>query len=646
MRANARPSRAPRTERTPLTKRAPSVNPAALWPIPGPLWAIAAMAVVYLVAPIVALASRVPWGDITAVMATPETRDLLSLTLRAAVWSTAIALLLGVSLALALQRLRQGSAVVRALVLLPLAMPPVVSGLALTALLGRRGLLAPILDALGLQFGFAFPGVVAAHVFITLPFVVVTADSALGQLDGEILAAARSVGLGRWRMLRHIILPAVAPALLTGGCLAFARSLGEFGTTLTFAGSMPGVTRTMPLGIYLAREVSEDNAYALSAVLIGLAVACLALTALPALWRRSPRPTARTIREMDIPQLAELTRPLPQSGIPHPAIEVGDGDTITRFRPGKVTAIAGPNGSGKTTLAGTIAGRLTGLPVRVPEDARIVLLTQRPGLPRTTTVRGAITMVTRDAARTAALLGAAGLAELADVRVPALSGGQAAQVALVRALAARPDVIILDEPLAAIDVAGAARWRQFIRHVADTDGSQRTVLMVTHDAVDLRMLASDLAVLEGGEVVAHGPAPELMAAPPTDFVAALAGLNRVAGTVVDAPAANTDLVCVRAGEGADSAVLYARTHASATDLTPGGRVFAVFAPEALRLETGAVDAPGTVVAVTADSAAALRVTVDALGTQLVARLPWSSAHDIHPGDSVAVSVESGTATAY
>ena len=589
MRANARPSRAPRTERTPLTKRAPSVNPAALWPIPGPLWAIAAMAVVYLVAPIVALASRVPWGDITAVMATPETRDLLSLTLRAAVWSTAIALLLGVSLALALQRLRQGSAVVRALVLLPLAMPPVVSGLALTALLGRRGLLAPILDALGLQFGFAFPGVVAAHVFITLPFVVVTADSALGQLDGEILAAARSVGLGRWRMLRHIILPAVAPALLTGGCLAFARSLGEFGTTLTFAGSMPGVTRTMPLGIYLAREVSEDNAYALSAVLIGLAVACLALTALPALWRRSPRPTARTIREMDIPQLAELTRPLPQSGIPHPAIEVGDGDTITRFRPGKVTAIAGPNGSGKTTLAGTIAGRLTGLPVRVPEDARIVL---------------------------------------------------------VRALAARPDVIILDEPLAAIDVAGAARWRQFIRHVADTDGSQRTVLMVTHDAVDLRMLASDLAVLEGGEVVAHGPAPELMAAPPTDFVAALAGLNRVAGTVVDAPAANTDLVCVRAGEGADSAVLYARTHASATDLTPGGRVFAVFAPEALRLETGAVDAPGTVVAVTADSAAALRVTVDALGTQLVARLPWSSAHDTHPGDSVAVSVESGTATAY
>ena len=150
MRANARPSRAPRTERTPLTKRAPSVNPAALWPIPGPLWAIAAMAVVYLVAPIVALASRVPWGDITAVMATPETRDLLSLTLRAAVWSTAIALLLGVSLALALQRLRQGSAVVRALVLLPLAMPPVVSGLALTALLGRRGLLAPILDALSL----------------------------------------------------------------------------------------------------------------------------------------------------------------------------------------------------------------------------------------------------------------------------------------------------------------------------------------------------------------------------------------------------------------------------------------------------------------------------------------------------------------
>ena len=638
------------------TDRAPRVNPAALWPLPWPVFGVAAIAVVYLVAPIVALAFRVPWGDVHTVVTTPETRDLLSLTLRAAMWSTAITLVLGVPLALALQRLRQGSAIVRALVLLPLAMPPVVSGLALTALIGRRGLLAPVLDAFGLQFGFAFPGVVAAHVFITLPFVVVTADSALGQLDGEILAAARSVGLGRWRMLRHIILPAVVPALLTGGCLAFARSLGEFGTTLTFAGSMPGVTRTMPLGIYLAREVSEDNAYTLSAVLIGLAVACLALTALPALWRRTPRPTARTIGEMDIPQLEALTRPTPTHSTPQAAIEVGAGKNTTRFHPGRVTAIAGPNGSGKTTLAGTIAGRLTGLPVRTPDNARIVLLTQRPGLPRTTTVGGAITMVTRDSARTTALLEAAGLAALADVRVPALSGGQAAQVALVRALAARPDVIILDEPLAAIDVAGAARWRQFLRYAARSDESQRTVLMVTHDAVDLRMLARDLAVLEAGEVVAHGPARELMSAPPTDFLAALAGLNRVAGTVSEAPAGETpageaDKVRVRVGDGRSTADIIARPHASGAPLHPADRVFVVFPPEALRLHPDAEGAPGTVVAVTANSAASLQVTVDALDTQLVAHLPWASAGDIHlggihPGDSCAVSVESGAATAY
>ena len=149
--------------------------------------------------------------------------------------------------------------------LLPLAMPPVVGGLALTALIGRRGITAPLLDALGLQFAFAYPGVIASHVFVSLPFVVVAVDGALQTMDREIERSAYRLGLSRSTVLNRITLPAIAAPLATGAGLAFARSLGEFGTTITFAGSLPGRTRTLPLGIYLEREIDSDGALAMAA---------------------------------------------------------------------------------------------------------------------------------------------------------------------------------------------------------------------------------------------------------------------------------------------------------------------------------------------------------------------------------------------
>ncbi|WP_460490897.1 molybdate ABC transporter permease subunit, partial [Corynebacterium nasicanis] len=262
---------------------------------------------------------------------------------------------------------------------------PVVAGLALTAALGRRGITAPLLEATGLQFAFAFPGVVLAHVFIALPFVVVTVDAALRQLDPEIPASAAGVGLNRGQVLRQVTLPAIAPSVATGAGLAFARSLGEFGTTLTFAGSMPGITRTMPLGIYLERETDPGRAYALGAVLIGLPVLVLGLSALPAVLRREPAPQARTLGTLDATRLRALTAP-PGGGVP---VHIGE-FTLPADR---ITAVVGPNGAGKSTLMGLVAGRLRGRPVRV--EGRVILLTQRPGLPRTTTVAGAVTMVTR-----------------------------------------------------------------------------------------------------------------------------------------------------------------------------------------------------------------------------------------------------------
>ncbi|AGF72212.1 ATP-binding cassette domain-containing protein [Corynebacterium halotolerans] len=549
---------------------------------------LGAVALVLILGPVLALGIRVPWERFPTVLAEPDTVELLRVTLAAAIWATVVTTALGVPLAVWIQHLRRGGRLVRLLVLLPLAMPPVVGGLALTAAVGRRGLTAPLLDALGWQFAFAFPGVVLAHVFIALPFVVVSVDSALRQIDREILASAAGVGMRPWAVLWRVTLPAAAPAILTGAGLAFARSLGEFGTTLTFAGSMPGVTRTMPLGIYLEREINQDRAYVLAAILILLAVLILGLAALPAALRREPTPAPRAIGDLDAARLRELTAPR-EGGVP---VTVTTAGVTTRFPADRITAVVGPNGSGKTTLMGMIAGRLRGAAVAVggrvvdggrftaPEDRGVVLLTQRPGLPHTATVAQAVTMATRDRRLTGELLDAAGLADLAGVKIPSLSGGQAAQVALVRALGARPSVLILDEPLAAIDVASATRWRRLLRATAP----DRTTLLVTHDALDVAGLSDHLVVLEGGRVVADGPTRDLLEVPPNDFVAQLVGLNRLEGTVSDV---DIGMITVHSEE-----VTVTGTAADGEQFHVGDEAVATLPPESITLRLpGAAPSP-------------------------------------------------------
>lgn len=527
--------------------------------LPWPVVAVGALALAFILGPVLALGVRVPWGRLGEVLGDPATCDLLRVTLAAGLWTTVLSTLTGVPLALWITRLRRGGRIVRLLVLLPLAMPPVVAGLALTAALGRRGLLSPLIDV---PLAFAFPGVVTAHVFITLPFVVVTVDAALRQLDPEIPASAAGIGLRPAEVLRRVTLPAVAPAVATGAGLAFARSLGEFGTTLTFAGSLPGVTRTMPLGIYLDRETDPGRAYLLGALLIALAVTVLALSALPVLLRREPVPRPRAIGTLDAARLRELTAPDEAGTVTLDSVAVPTRAT---------TAIVGPNGSGKSTLTGLIAGRLRGTSLRVATTGRVVLLTQRPGLPRTTTVAGAVTMATRSADRTRALLDAAGLTALHDVPVPALSGGQAAQVALVRALAARPAVLLLDEPLAAVDVASAARWRGLL-HAAAGD---RTTLLVTHDPLDVAGLSQHMLVLTDGRITAAGPTAALLRVPPNEFVSTLAGLNRIEGEIAHT---EIDTVTIHRGQLEITGIVSAP---AGTMPHPGDAAVATFPPEAV-----------------------------------------------------------------
>ncbi|MBC9224727.1 molybdate ABC transporter permease subunit [Aeromicrobium sp. 636] len=239
-----------------------------------------------LVLPVAGLVLRVEWRDFLSLVTTEESRAALGLSLRTAVASTALCVVLGVPLALALARSSaRWASVVRALVLLPLVLPPVVGGIALLATFGRRGWLGQHLEAFGIEIAFTTVAVVLAQTFVSLPFLVVTLEGALRAVDPGYADVAATLGAAPSRVLTRVSLPLVAPGLIAGTVLSFARALGEFGATVTFAGSLQGVTRALPTEIYLQREVNPDAAIALSFLLVAVALVVIALVHRPG---RSP----------------------------------------------------------------------------------------------------------------------------------------------------------------------------------------------------------------------------------------------------------------------------------------------------------------------------------------------------------------------
>ena len=552
------------------SRRTPAVSPLPIW-----AGCLGALALCFLVLPLAFMLGRVNWATLGATLATPEAASALGLSLRTCAVALGVDLLLGVPAALVLSRSWRGVRVARILVALPLSLPPVVAGIALLAAFGRRSTLGAFLSGAGLDIAFTTSAVVIAQVFVSLPFLIVTLESAMRAREQGLDEMASSLGASPSRVFWRITLPTVLPGLGRGTALALARCLGEFGATLTFAGSMQGVTRTMPLQIYLARESDADLALALGVVLLGVAAAVVALTETP--WGRLAFFLRVTRRGPVSAPAAPSARPAAPSA---PAGEAGEGVAVrvagtvdargwnvdAELRPGLVTAVVGHNGAGKSTLAQVIAGTLrvdsgtVSIGERVVDDSATFVPARRRGVamvsqaPRIFTHMSVLSNVAfplrvrgvgRAQARAAALgqLRAVGIADLAFRRASDLSGGQAARVAIARALVFRPEVLILDEPTAALDVEATAQVSAVLRE--RLAGAGITTLLVSHDIAEVLSLASHMIVMGEGRIVEEGEPARVLASPASVFAARLAGLNIVSG----APVSRPGMVGVRVGDG-------------------------------------------------------------------------------------------------
>ncbi|WP_214414087.1 molybdate ABC transporter permease subunit [Sphaerisporangium fuscum] len=248
----------------------------------------ALLGLTFLVLPLSGLLIRAPWATLPQRLAEPQVLQALRLSLVTATLATATCLLLGVPLAWLLARVSfPGRRLVRALVTVPLVLPPVVGGVALLLALGRRGLVGRWLEsAFGVTLPFTTAGVVIAEAFVAMPFLVISVEGALRAADQRFEEAAATLGASRWVIFRRVTLPLVSPGVIAGAVLCWARALGEFGATITFAGNFPGTTQTMPLAVYLALETEPEAAIVLSLVL--LAVSVIILASLRDRWVSSP----------------------------------------------------------------------------------------------------------------------------------------------------------------------------------------------------------------------------------------------------------------------------------------------------------------------------------------------------------------------
>ncbi|EKY14158.1 ABC transporter permease [Actinomyces sp. oral taxon 181] len=504
----------------------------------------AACAVLFLLVPFIALLIRIDWVQFPHLFSQALSSQALALSLRTCLASTLACIIVGLPLALVCARARDTwwSRVLRSMVTLPMVLPPVVAGLALLITWGRRGLIGAYLQIFGINIAFTTVAVVMAQTFVSLPFFVSSLEGALRTRGFNEERVASGLGASPSRTLWSVTLPLMIPALVSSTALAFSRALGEFGATITFAGSLAGVTRTLPLEIYLQREESTDMALMLSVILVFVALVLVGGASAFSQWWYSRLLSGTSADEAKAPTASRLATEhsrglgnkdgeaqgqLPR--VPVPGVRIA-GTLPERHinvdltcQGGVVTALMGHNGAGKSTLLSVLSGALDapqmtctwqwpdGISGRQP---KIAVLEQKPVLFPHMSLLANVAFPLRCAGispaeaevRAREALESVGLAGLEQRRPAQVSGGQAQRTALARALVVAPEVLLLDEPMAALDVEAARGLRELIaqRFLG------RTVIMVTHQIEDAAALDAHIIVLKGGRLLREGLWRELI----------------------------------------------------------------------------------------------------------------------------------------
>ncbi|MET7359671.1 ABC transporter permease [Streptomyces sp. NPDC005562] len=518
----------------------------------------ALLAVAFLLMPLVGILARTEWGDLGAHLTAPGVTQALKLSLLVSCWALGLSLVLGVPLAWLLARVEfPGKALVRSLVLLPMVLPPTVGGVALLLGFGRRGVLGPWLEnTFGIVLPFHTSGAVVAATFVAMPFLVISLEGALGGLRPGFEETAASLGASPVRVFLTVTLPMVAPGLVAGAALTWARALGEFGATITFAGNLPGTTQTLPLQVYLLLQDSPEAATSLSLLLLAIAMAVL--VGLRGRWTTgaSVRVRAREDAPGDstdgddpaAPADVPVKAPGPAEQWALHADVTGHNQLTLDAAPGTTIAVVGPNGAGKTTLLRALLGLtpraharlrlgerdVTALPPHrrgvawVPQEG--ALFPHLGALGNTAYGLRAQGVRRAEARREAQVwLDRLGVGHLAHRRPAQLSGGQAQRVALARALAARPRLLLLDEPLAALDQTTRAHVRHTLRR--HLEGFGGVCLIVTHDPVEAVSLADRVLVLDDGRTLQDASPADVTRHPRSPWVARMLGRNAWPGTV-------------------------------------------------------------------------------------------------------------------
>ena len=504
----------------------------------------AACAVLFLLVPFIALLIRIDWVQFPHLFSQALSSQALALSLRTCLASTLACIIVGLPLALVCARARDTwwSRVLRSMVTLPMVLPPVVAGLALLITWGRRGLIGAYLQIFGINIAFTTVAVVMAQTFVSLPFFVSSLEGALRTRGFNEERVASGLGASPSRTLWSVTLPLMIPALVSSTALAFSRALGEFGATITFAGSLAGVTRTLPLEIYLQREESTDMALMLSVILVFVALVLVGGASAFSQWWYSRLLSGTSADEAKVPAASRLdTQPSHGLGnekvdaqaqlprVPAPGVRIAGTlperhiDVDLTCQGGAVTALMGHNGAGKSTLLSVLSGALDapqmtctwewpdGVSGRRP---KIATLEQKPVLFPHMSLLANVAFPLRCAGispaeaevRAREALESVGLAGLEQRRPAQVSGGQAQRTALARALVVAPEVLLLDEPMAALDVEAARGLRELIaqRFLG------RTVIMVTHQIEDAAALDAHIIVLKGGRLLREGLWRELI----------------------------------------------------------------------------------------------------------------------------------------